>query len=364
MSRSDANHRIDAPAPPQAAPKPADIYEWEILIQAPFAFDFFKLVRSLFQLPKRRVHAEAVPHARKKYFLHVVLHNLARIGLILFMIPFTMLAFSYVATLPFLIMRALQHGIGAAATAALAAVGLLVSLFMPVAVILQWFRPGWLRESYKKSKVELYNIIMYAGLFLAAGMLETLIASPALPFHTDFAGPVESTPQWTLFFADLSMNVLFAHLPQKFFGSISDITVENPGRMPVALGLLRLLLIVGFVTLVRLLALKLCVNKSELFTGTRAEVKQYLPYCGRALARPIRKIIPLPLSPEEAEIREQFRYRPDNGTEPEEVAARPAAATCAANGEGPEDGSSKPICLEFATDIPTSYEIEESKPHE
>jgi hypothetical protein len=345
MSGVEPNLRLDAPNP-----RPADIYEWEILIQAPFAFDFFKLLRSLFRLPPPRTGDGAPagpgPGWRRGYFLHVLLYNAGRIALILFMIPFTMLAFSYVATLPFLLMRAVEAGIGARAGAAIAAVGLLISLVLPVWVVLQWFRPGWVRESYKKSKVELFNIIIYLGLFLAAGMLETLIASPALPLQGDFSGPTDSTPQWTLYFADLSMNVLFAHIPQRMFGSISDIKLDPPGRTSISLGLLRLLLIVGFVTLVRMLVLKLCTNKTELFFGTRAQVKAYLPYCGRAMARPIRKVIPLPLEAEEAAIRESFRYRAENGDEP--VATLPridngAPPAVAEDGREPADRIASPI---------------------
>jgi hypothetical protein len=328
MSAAEPNLRVDAPKPP----RPPDTYEWEITIQAPFAFDFLKLVRSLFRLPKRRQAApDEAPRSNRGWYLHVFLYNLGRLLLILGMIPFTMLAFSYVATLPFLLMRALESWIRPGPVAAMAGVGLVFALFMPVWVVLQWFKPNWLRESYKKSKVEIYNIAMYLGLFLAAGMLETLIASPVLPLRGDFVGPVDSTPQWTLFFADLSMNVLFANLPQKFFGAISDIKLEEPGRMPVSLGLLRLLLIVGFVTLVRLLFMKLCLNKTELFFGTRAEVRAYLPYCGRAMARPIRKVIQLPLSEEEAAMTEKFRYRAENGDEAPAAEPTPPA-------RGPEVG--------------------------
>lgn len=346
MSGGEPNLRVDPPRP--TTPRPPDVYEWEITIQAPFAFDFVKLVRSLFRLPKRR----AIPGdpesngSRRGWYLHVFLYNLARVATILGMIPFTMLAFSYVATLPFLLMRALETWLRPGPVAALAAVALVLSLMMPVWVVLQWFRPNWLRESYKKSKVEIYNIVIYLGLFLAAGMLETLIASPALPFRDDFVGPVDSTPQWTLFFADLSMNVLFAHLPQKFFGAISDIKLEEPGRMPVSLGLLRLLLIVGFVTLVRLLFMKLCLNKTELFFGTRAEVKAYLPFCGRAMARPIRKVIPLPLSPEELAMVEKFRFRAENG---DEVSAPASPPSIFAEASG-ERGAAASDAVESATE--------------
>ncbi len=339
MSGVEPNLRVDAPVP-----RPPDVYEWEITIQAPFAFDFFKVVRSLFRLPHRKTASDGSETGSKRgYFLHVFFYNLGRLTLILGMIPFTMLAFSYLATLPFLLMRALQSWIGNGPVAALAALGLLVSLLMPVWVVLQWFKPNWLRESYKKSKVELFNIVIYLGLFLAAGMLETMIASPALPLAGDFEGPTDSTPQWTLFFADLSMNVLFAHLPQKFFGAISDIKLEVPGKMPVSLGLLRLLLIVGFVTLVRLLFMKLCLNKTELFFGTRAEVKAYLPYCGAAMAKPIRKVIPLALSTEEMAMREEFRFRHENGDE--DATAKPRADTQA------EDGPEPTVDVKYASEI-------------
>lgn len=350
MSGVEPNLRLDAPSR-----RPADIYEWEILIQAPFAFDFFKLLRSLFRLPPPRVERNEPPNTSRRwgrgYFLQVLLYNIGRIALILLMIPFTMLAFSYVATLPFLLMRAVEAGIGARAGAALAAFGLIISLFIPVWVVLQWFRPGWVRESYKKSKVEIYNILIYLGLFLAAGMLETLIASPVLPLHGDFVGPVDSTPQWTLYFADLSMNVLFAHIPQKMFGSISDIKLDPPGRTPISLGLLRLLLIVGFVTLVRMLVLKLCTNKTELFFGTRAQVKAYLPYCGRAMARPIRKVIPLALSDEEAAMRETFRYRADQADEP--VATLPRIDNGAPPVARPEDGREPADWIAAPIDVPS-----------
>ncbi|GIW87051.1 MAG: hypothetical protein KatS3mg108_1375 [Isosphaeraceae bacterium] len=339
MSGGDVNLRLEPP--PAAPPRLPDVYEWEITIQAPFAFDFLKLVRSLFQLPKRRPSGSdpVAPGSRRSWYLHVFLYNLGRIALILGMIPFTMLAFSYVATLPFLVMRGLENWLGPGPVAVIAGLGLVLSLLLPVWVVLQWFKPNWVRESYKKSKVELYNILIYLGLFLAAGMLETLIASPVLPFRGDFAGPVDSTPQWTLFFADLSMNVLFAHLPQKLFGAISDIRLEEPGRIPVSLGLLRLLLIVGFVTLVRLLFMKLCLNKTELFVGTREEVKAYLPYCGRAMARPIRKVIPLPLSDEELAMTESFRFRMEpNDDGPGSAAAGSGPAGPERRGTVGEDG--------------------------
>ena len=307
---AEASHRPEKPT------RVADaIYEWEILIQAPFAFDFFRMLRSLFWLPAKRP-AHVAPDgsvfqpSRRRYFLDVLLFNLGRLTLILGMIPFTMLAFSYIATLPFLGMRMLGVMLGTRAATTLAALGLLLSLMIPLAIVLQWFRPGWLRDSYKKSKVELYNIGMAAGLFLAGGMLETLIASPNLPFSSDFEGPISSTPQWTLFFSDLSMNVLFANLPQKLFkGSISNIVPTTHGGASVSLGLLRLLMIVGFVTLVRLMAIKLCINKNELFYGTEAELRSYLPYCGRAEARVVRRIITL-MPEEEIVIRNRFRDEP------------------------------------------------------
>jgi len=307
---TEPSHRPEKPT------RVADaIYEWEILIQAPFAFDFFRMLRSLFWLPEKRpAHVAAdgsvLQPSRRRYFLDVLLFNLGRLTLILGMIPFTMLAFSYIATLPFLGMRMLGVMLGTRAATTLAALGLLLSLMIPLAIVLQWFRPGWLRDSYKKSKVELYNIGMAAGLFLAGGMLETLIASPNLPFSSDFEGPISSTPQWTLFFSDLSMNVLFANLPQKLFkGSISNIVPTTHGGASVSLGLLRLLMIVGFVTLVRLMAIKLCINKNELFYGTEAELRSYLPYCGRAEARVVRRIITL-MPEEEIVIRNRFRDEP------------------------------------------------------
>src|SRR5262249_14404724 len=148
------------------------------------------------------------------------------------------------------------------------------------------------RDAYKRSKVETINITWALALFLASGMLEVLIASPMLPFRREYTGSLESTPQWTLFFADKSMNVLFANLPHKFFGPISDIQIREGGS-EVSLGLLRLLLIFGFVSLVRMLALKLCVSKKELFYGTEGELRGYLDYCGKAEARTIRKVIPI-----------------------------------------------------------------------
>ena len=291
---------------------PDALYEWEILLQAPFAFDFFRMLRSLLWLPEKRAPQVGpdgtVAHSSKRrYFLDVLLYNLGRLILTLGMIPFTMLAFSYIATFPFVGMRMLGLTLGSRGATTLAALGLLLSLMIPMAIVLQWFRPSWLRDSYKKSKVELYNIGMAAGLFLAGGMLETLIASPNLPFSKDFDGPISSTPQWTLFFADLSMNVLFANLPQKLFkGSISNIVPTTHGGSTVSLGLLRLLMIVGFVTLVRLMAIKLCINKNELFYGTEAELRSYLPYCGRAEARVVRRIITLKPE-EEIVIRNRFR---------------------------------------------------------
>ena len=115
MSAAEPNLRVDAPKPP----RPPDYYEWEITIQAPFAFDFLKLVRSLFRLPKRRHAApDEAPRSRRGWYLHVFLYNLGRLLLILGMIPFTMLAFSYVATLPFLLMRAMESWIGEGAVAA------------------------------------------------------------------------------------------------------------------------------------------------------------------------------------------------------------------------------------------------------
>ncbi len=270
-----------------------DIYEWEILIEAPFAFDFFKLVRSLVGVPEplRRKDGEAT--SRKRYYARVALYNLGRIALIVGMIPFAMLAFSYVATLPFLLMRALAAWVGDRPVAVLAGVGLLVCLSVPVLIILSWFRPAAYRDSYKRSKVETINIVWALALFLASSMLEYLIASPALPvLRKDYTGSLGSTPQWTLFFADKAMNVLFANLPQKVFGPISDISIREGGS-EVSLGLLRLLLIFGFVALVRLLALKLCASRKELFYGNVAELRKYLDYCGKAEARNIRKVIPI-----------------------------------------------------------------------
>ena len=307
---SEPSYRLDAPVR-----TPDALYEWQILIQAPFAFDFFRTIRSIFRLPAKAAggpaaDGSAAPPSRRSYYLHVIVYNLARLSLILGMIPFTMLAFSYVATLPFVGMRALSAAIGSKPATGLAGMGLVASLMIPVVIILQWFRPSWLRDSYKKSKVELFNIGIAGGLFLAGGMLETLIASPDLPISRDFEGPTYSTPQWTLFFADLSMNVLFANLPQKLFkGSISDISAPPHGGSTVSLGLLRLLMIVGFVTLVRLGAMKLCINKTELFYGTESELRAYLPYCGRAEARVVRRIITL-MPEEEIVIRNKYKDEP------------------------------------------------------
>ena len=178
---AEPTYRIDIPPS-----NPHTIFEWEILIDAPFAFDFFRMLRSIFRLPARRPtkimpDGRTLEISRRRYFLHVILYNLGRLTLILGMIPFTTLAFSYIATLPFVGMRFLGVMMGTQAATVLAAIGLLLSLMIPVAVILQWFKPGWTRESYKKSKVELYNIGIAAGLFLAGGILDPGIDRANVP---------------------------------------------------------------------------------------------------------------------------------------------------------------------------------------
>jgi hypothetical protein len=326
MSGIDPSLRRDAP------PRRADeIYEWEILIEAPFAFDFFRLVRSLVRLPAPPRDAGSTPRgARRRYYLRVVLYNLGRIALIVGMIPFTMLAFSYVATLPFLLMRALATGIGARAATGVAAFGLIACLSVPVIFFLMMFRPTAYRDAYKRSKVEAMNITHALALFLASGMLEVLIASPALRLRQAFAGSIDSTPQWTLFYADLAMNVLFANLPQKLFGPISDIKTQAGGAA-VSLGVLRLLLLFGFVALVRLLAMRLCVSKKELFYGTPDELRSYLDFCGKAQARTVRKVIPI----RDDELIEVFSKQPKPPGLGEPGLPEPAVAP----DDGPRNGS-------------------------
>lgn len=274
--------------------RPVNIYEWEILTEAPFAFDFFRLIRALFRYPEPisdRVLQQR-QKTRKKYYLEILAYNLGLCGLILLMVPFLMLAFSYIATLPFLLLRVGAVTFGPKSMAAVAALGLLATLAVPVVLFLLMMRPTAYRDSYKRSKVELFHILIALSLFLASGMLEALIASPVLRLRGEFEGPVDSTMQWTVFFADKAMNVLFANTPQKLFGPLSEVKVRAGGS-EVALGVLRLFLLFGFVALIRLLALKLCISKKELFYGSVAELRSYLDYCGKAEARTLRKVIPI-----------------------------------------------------------------------
>lgn len=285
-----ANNGQPEPAPPARD----DIYEWEILIEAPFAFDFFRLLRAVFRFPTA-VGGRVLRHrrtTRRGYYLGLLGYNVGLIVLILLMIPFLMLAFSYVATLPFLLIRLGASSLGERPMAAVAAVGLVATLSVPIVLFLLMLRPTAYRDYYKRSKVELFNILIALALFLASGMLEALIASPALRLRNDYQGSIDSTMQWTLFFADRSMNVLFANLPQKFFGPLSDIAIR-PGRSEIALAVLRTFLLFGFVALIRLLVLKLCVSKKELFYGSLADLRSYLDYCGKAEARTLRRVIPM-----------------------------------------------------------------------
>ncbi len=288
---------------------PADaIYEWEILIEAPFAFDFFKLVRALFRYPEangdrvRRLRNKT----RKRYYLEILAYNISLISLILVLIPFLMLAFSYIATLPFLLLRMGVSATGPRAMAVISAIGMVATLTVPVVLFLLMIRPTAYRDNYKRSKVELFHIAIALSLFLASGTLESLIASPALRLRDEFEGSTNSTMQWTLFFADKAMNVLFANLPNKLFGPLADIRVREGGS-EIALGVLRTLLLFGFVALIRLLALKLCISKKELFYGSLADLRAYLALCGKAEARAVRKVIPLP---EEEVVVVRNKYRP------------------------------------------------------
>jgi hypothetical protein len=297
------------------APDP-DSYEWELLIEAPLAFDFFRLVRALFRFPGR-VSDEVLQHqrkTRKRYYLEILAYNAGLLCLIVLMIPFLMLAFSYVATLPFLSLRLASSAFGDRPMVVVSALGLVATLTVPVVLFLLMIRPTAYRDAYKRSKVELFHISIALSLFLASGMLESLIASPALRLIKNFEGPVNSTLQWTLFFADKAMNVLFANLPNKLFGPLSEIDVREDGS-EVTIGMLRVLQLFGFAVFVRLMALKLCISKKELFYGTVAELKSYLDYCGKAEARTIRKVIPLP-DDEVIVVRNKHRPPPDPPGEP------------------------------------------------
>ncbi len=270
-------------------------YEWEIHIDAPFAFDVFQIIRTVFWYPGTPPLPSAAgpTKSRRRYYLEVVGYNVGLLLLILLMIPFLMLAFSYVATLPFVLLRASESALGSGPMALVSAAGLFVTIALPVVLFLLMCRPNAYKDYYKKSKVDTFNIAIAVSLFFAGGMLESLIASPALRIRTGFTGPVDSTLQWTLYFADRAMNVLFANIPNKIFGPLSDIGVR-PGSSEIAMGALRTLLLFGFVAAVRLLALKLCFDKTELFYGTMGELASYLEYCGKAEARTIRKVVELP----------------------------------------------------------------------
>src|SRR5262249_43343701 len=93
---------------------------------------------------------------------------------------------------------------------------------------------------------------------------------------------------------------------------LSDIEIVGS---EVSLGLLRLFLIFGFVTLVRLMAMKWCFSKKELFYGSLAELKSYLDYCGKAEATTLRKVIALP---EEEIITVKSKHRPPAAPDPSE----------------------------------------------
>jgi hypothetical protein len=275
-------------------PRQDDTYEWELLIEAPLAFDFFKLVRALFRFPGR-VSPEVLQHqrkTRKRYYLEILAYNVGLLCLIILMIPFLMLAFSYVATLPFLLLKLGESAFGARPMVYVSGIGLVATLTVPVVLFLLMIRPEAYRDAYKRSKIEIFNISIALSLFLASGMLEGLIASPALGLIKNFEGPVRSPLQWTLFFADRAMNVLFANMPNKLFGPLSEVEVREGGS-EVALGMLRVLQLFGFAVFVRLMALKLCISKKELFYGTIGELKSYLDYCGKSEARTIRKVIPI-----------------------------------------------------------------------
>lgn len=291
----------------ERAPRTVESYEWEIHIHAPFAFDFFQIVRALFRYPGQPPVASGTGRtkSRRRYYLEVVGYNVGLLLLILLMIPFLMLAFSYVATLPFAVLRAAETAVGAGLMALISALGLMATLTIPIVLFLLMCRPNAYKDYYRKSKVDTFNILIAVSLFFAGGLLEALIASPALRLRTSFTGPVDSTLQWTLFFADRSMNVLFANLPNKIFGPLSDIRVR-PGSSEIAMGFLRTLLLFGFVAALRLLALKLCFDKTELFYGTMSELTSYLDYCGKAEARTLRKVVELP-DDEVLIVRNRFR---------------------------------------------------------
>ena len=356
-------------------PHRGTIYEWEILIEAPFAFDFFKLVRALFRLPSRAVATWGAGSSktRRRYYLEVLGYNLALIGLVLLMIPFLMIAFSYVATLPFLALRVLLAPFEPKVGAIVAGAGLSGILAVPVVLFLLMFRPMAYRDVYKRSKVETYNILIALSLFLAGGLLEFLIATPALGLRDAFEeappgaieaefdpgvdlaaetagaeplavpprgyeGPTESTLQWTLFFADKSMNVLFANLPAKIFGPLSEIR-PRPGASQIPLSMLRITLLFGFMVFVRLSALKLCISKKELFYGTIAELRSYLDFCGKAEARSIRRVIDLKPS-EVFVVRNRFPGQEARSpSDPEQLGDEAPAAPSPSLGGGAESGA-------------------------
>ena len=334
MSQIHALDKLPIPPASTVAPRTlgrGEIYEWEILVEAPFAFDFFKLVRALFRLPGRAVASREAGAAKSRwrYYFEILAFNILLIGLIVLMVPFLMIAFSYVATLPFLALRIALAPFEAKAGAIVAVGGLVAILTLPVVLLLLMLRPTAYRDVYKRSKVETFNILIALSLFLAGGLLEFLIASPALRFRDsfedvppgaelatvdqediapedaptpdgrDYEGPTESTLQWTLFFADKSMNVLFANLPMKLFGPLSEVR-PRPGASQVPLSILRITLLFGFMVFVRLSVLKLCISKKELFYGNTRELRSYLDFCGKAEARSIRRVIDL--QPDEVQV--------------------------------------------------------------
>jgi hypothetical protein len=300
-------------SPPREVPSAGsatDVYEWELFIEAPFPVDLLKLLWGVLRLPGQLIRrsGEAGRTNRLSFAARVLTYNLGLILVVLFSIPLVFFLFSYLATLPFVLLRALGARLGHPATTLIAGLFFLGMLALLIYLYNLLFRPEAWRDHYQRSKVELVNLLISASFFFAGGALEYLISSPSFALHTEFAGSTESTPQWTLFFADKSLNLLFANLPNRIVGPLSDIHTTHGGD-GVPIGLLRILLIFGYVTLVRLLALKLLFSKRELFYGTEAELQRYLDLCGKAEAYPLRKVVPI------GEV-EQFRtirskYAPD-----------------------------------------------------
>jgi hypothetical protein len=337
----DSSHPAgpDLPAPqPHSASTPSEqiVYEWDLFIEAPFPIDLLKLLFAILRLPGQVIRRSSeTASGRLSFALRVLSYNFGIIALVLAAIPLALFVFSYIATLPFIILRTLANWTGNLAMTWIAGFVFAGALALVVYLYNVLFRPEAWRDNYKRTKIDLLNIFINAGFFIAGGALEFLIASPAFFIAKDFKGSTDSTLQWTLYFADKSLNLLFANIPQRYIGDLSNISTIRGGD-GVAIGLLRILLIFGYVIGVRLVALKLFFSRRELFYGTVEECRRYLDLCGKAEAFSLRRVIDTP-GMQSIYLRSRFApRRPLVGAPPRE--GRPPSFSDA-NGNGNGNGN-------------------------